>query len=76
MWFGPRVHLSRLNPHDLQEAAGDAHLGIRPLPQLPDPAGHSQHAGSVLHVEKQSDTNPEPPKARLKDVIEISNGNL
>lgn len=57
MWLGFSVPLSRLNPHDLPEKAGAAPLAVGPLPQLPDPAGHGQPGGSVLHVEKQWDAD-------------------
>lgn len=53
MWLGFSVCLSCLSAHDLPEEAGVAPLAIGPLPQLPDPSGHSQPAGSVL-LKKQS----------------------
>lgn len=51
MWLGFSVRLSCLSAHDLPEKTGPAPLAFGPLPQLPDPAGHGQPAGSVLHVE-------------------------
>lgn len=52
LWLGLSVCLSCLSAHDLSEKAGVAPLAVGPLPQFPDPDGHSQPAGSILCVEK------------------------
>lgn len=78
MWPGFSVCLPFLSPNDLPEKAGAAPLAVSPLPQFPDPAGHGQPAGSVPHVEKQSEhRHSEPFWSKIKkDVMEISDGNL